>query len=204
MATRHTLLLLTLLCACQSTPSDPLLTLPKPTTAERVMQPTLTQKALSVLAAPAPVIRGVIRRLNPPTSCEMDGGVLPYVYPDWHEPRAGEVLRIQWVTRAMRPYQGEPAVLLVSTQQATPINLTPFGHKGCWLMVSPDFQLAPTQDGILTNPSPGLIELNWPLPDAFVGMTWRAQLVVFTGATRSGWAVDCGVEFVIGSRREVP
>jgi hypothetical protein len=198
MATRRLLLIPLLLCACQSTPSDPLLTLPTPTNAEKVMLPTLTQKAMAVMSA-APAIRGVIRRLNPPTSCKIDGGVLPYCYPDWSEPRAGKLLRIQWVTRAMRPFEGEPAVLLVSTEPAAPLNLTPFGHEGCWLMVRPDWLLAPTQEGLLTSPSPGVLELNWVLPEAFVGMTWRAQLVVFTGATRSGWAVDSGVEFTIGS-----
>lgn len=198
---RNTLLFL-LLAACTASPPDPLAKLPMPVKAEAIMEPTTGQtmmRAMVSLAAPDQQKRGLIRLLYPPTTCRMQGGVLPYVYPDWSEPRAGNRLRIRWVSRAMRPYANEQAILAVSLRPATPVNLTQFGHTDCWLMVNLDYLLTPDNEGILRKPEPGVIELDWVLPHEFIGLTWYAQMLLATPETTSGWAVSPGIEFTIGS-----
>lgn len=168
--------------------------------ADAVLLPGSTEQVVHMLfAGPAPSVRGHIRRLHSRTTCEIDDSALPYVYYEGREPRAGQHLRVRWVARACRPYPDEIMVLAVSLREATPADLSQFGHTGCWLMVHLDHLLMAQPGSILTSPEPGVLELDWVLPREFIGLTWFAQALVVTSATASGWAVSPGLEFTIGS-----
>lgn len=191
-----------LLSACQQ--PDPLAKIAKmqPRTAEEVLAPLLIDRAMSAMVA-GPEIAGVMRFIDQPTPCNMDGGVSTYVWPEWKEPRAGEPLRIQWVTRAARPLPDELVSLLISTRKRTaPLDCSPWGHFGCWLVVEPDIIIAPTEQGLLSRaPGDGRIQLAWTPEPAWAGTTFYVQMVVATNETRSGLAVSPGLEVLIGSQR---
>lgn len=197
------LLLVLLAVACQQ--PDPLRSVMamKPTPASEFLVPSVGERALgALLEVDAPAVRGVMRMIPTPTQCRMQGGVLPYVYPDWVEPRAGQPLRIQWVTRALDPEPDEPAVLMVSDRPRAdgPLSTEPWGHYGCWLAVNPDVVLSPADTGMLVRrDGAGTITLNWT-PDAWLtGKTFYVQLLIGTLDTESRLAVSPGFEVTIGS-----
>ena len=146
---------------------------------------------------------GVMRMIPTPSQCRMAGGVLPYVWPTWTEPRAGKPLHIQWVARACRPIPGEEqAVLMVSDRprEDGPLDVSPWGHFGCWLAVNPDVVLVPGVTGILVRqPDTGVIDLWWTPDPALVGKSFYVQLLIATYETESRLAVSPALEVTIGS-----
>lgn len=189
--------------ACQQ--QDPFLAArdAKPVRAEDVLQPGAIESAMTAFAeAISPTnVRGVMRFISTPSQCQMAGGVVPYVYPKWSEPRVGQELRIQWVTRACRPFvDNEPAVLMLSDRprEDGPLSGEPWGHHGCWLAVRPDFTLAPAPGTILQREG-GVLELRWTPDQSVVGRTFYVQMLVATMETESRLAVSPALEVMIGS-----
>lgn len=202
MATRALLLLLLSACAA----ADPMSSVDLSSTkrVDQVLTQPVARKLYAALA-PQPQIRGVMRLIPTPKSCWSRDGVLPYVYPAWTEPRAGEPIAIDWTTRACRPYPNEPAALLISFDPRPPVSLDPFGHRDCYLSVGiggpRDHIVAPGPGSILSQPEPGRISLRWTPGPEWVGVVIRTQLVVLTGAGNNGWLCSPGLELQIGTAR---
>lgn len=203
-------LALLLLAACSSTPTLPpdvpttpdpmpsaaaLSTLP----AESVFDRTLTARLMASIAAPTNV-RGVIRYRDQKSLCVTDESALPFVWPRWKEPRAGQLLEIDWTTRAARPLPDELLILAVSFRNTAPVELSPWGHFGCWMAQSPDYLVAPGPGSIITKDEPGRVSLRWVPGDEWIGVSIYVQGLVMTDAGPAGWLVTPGLEIIVGSR----
>lgn len=184
-------LLVVCLVACSAPES-------KPRQIAAMPAPVQQEARAATLVAPPPAIvePGRFRVLHGPTSCRMSGGVLPMVYVQQKAPRAGEQLRILWVSRACEPRPDEPAILFFSLRPATPVDLTSFGHTDCWLLVNLDHALVPANGTAFFKPAPGEYELHWDVPSDFKGITFYAQMAFVTNETKSGWTLSPGLEIL--------
>lgn len=192
-----------ILCACSSAPTFPGVDLPKAGTADAALSKPFLTTLLAKAASPSG-IRGLVRMMPQRSSCRSRDGVLPYAYYRGGEPRVGKMLAIDWVSRACEPFPAEPMALLISLAPASPLDLSLFGHQGCWLLCGltrpgTDFMVTPGPGSILTTDKPGRMSLRWTPGHEWTGATIYTQAIVMTQAGYNGWLVSPGLEIIVGS-----
>lgn len=150
----------------------------------------------------------VVRAISGRTACRSRTGSNPVVVPDG-APRVGA----EWRCRFLTSYVGDrnherPAWdvwLVFSGRPSNPIDFSPFGMPGCWLLVEPENIVAVPRTGIETPmlwrvPGTGETLLRWTPPAGSQGQTWRWQMIVAApGETPSGFLASSAIEVVIGS-----
>ncbi len=170
-----------------------------PLAAEDVLNRTAFARRLAFAAAPTNV-RGLIRYRYQGSLCVTDESALPFVYPDWREPHAGKPVSIDWTTRAARPFPDELLILAISFRDTAPVELSPWGHFGCWMTQQPDYLVAPGPGSIVSRDEPGRVSLRWTPGDEWIGVSIYVQGLVLTEAGPAGWLVTPGLEIIVGSR----
>ena len=190
-----TLLAVLALCACQQPQRPP------------GMDPRPLRAAVSSLGGvdEAPGIRIIYG----PTSCQWNGPN-PVVVPA-ALPRVGEDVVVRWQLSVVPPpptildpdgvAHAPLVVLLGSTRPlASPV---PAGGAapGCWLLVVPDFTIAPAPESWLVyNQSSGIVTMRWRPTAGMEGMDLFTQLVVVhSGANPLGLVSSAGLQLHIGS-----
>ena len=197
-------LLLILLASCSSAPMVPL---PPQATAEQALNERSADRALSdtIESAFAPASFGVVRVIEAKTACQSVTGINPMVWLPKYEPKVGQPLRILWTTRAMAPFPADMAWMIVSHRNnaPAPVDFTPYGMPGCWLMVDLDISIALSTGttGIFNRPAgSGRINMEWVPPTHLAGQTVRMQmLVVAPGENRANLLSSPAIEIIFGT-----
>lgn len=140
-----------------------------------------------------------VRVTFPPTPCRSDDGV-PYVWFSGR-PKVGEPFHVTWTTRPTEPpdYPVYPGVLIVALTPSRPGSLSWWGAPGCWLMVNPQFVLAPSQTGNFHQQG-GRFLLDWTPGAGLLGQSFYCQLAVNDRSNLAGWTLSPMLELTIGNR----
>ena len=166
-------LLLLFLAACAAAPS----------TIERVAQATVD----APLPEPA-----IAREVYAPTACQARGGVNPMVFlPRAKRPIVGREFSVVFASRGVAPRPNDLCVLVQSLRPAVPIDFSPYGFPGCWLLVNLDTTLVlPTEGGLAT----------WRWTPTIPGVHLWLQLLVFApGENAGGIIASPAVEIITGA-----
>ncbi|HEX5053480.1 MAG TPA: hypothetical protein VFZ65_17005 [Planctomycetota bacterium] len=174
---------------------------PRLVDAHQFLQSTPVERALAALVTDP--VRGNIRIVHGPTSCQPQHGVNPGIRPQWQEPRVGREIRIVWTTRACTmPPPPEDLALLIVSLSALPTAM-PLAASGCSLLITPEYVMLPSfsPNAVLQRePGRGIISLNWTPDAGWVGRSLWSQLVVFApGENSAGYLMSPALELYIGS-----
>lgn len=157
-----------------------------------------------VIGAPQSV-EGMARKIHGKTACRTVRGELPLITPRRVAPRVGQEWECLFTTTAIAPYPDLPMWVIVSTRpMADPIDFTPFGMPGAWLLVNPDMIVA-VPDGeepsmLTRTPGTGRAMLRWTPDPGMEGQRVFLQLLVsWPGQTPSGFVSSHGMEILVGS-----
>ena len=152
-----------------------------------------------------------IRFLYGPTSCQWNGPN-PVVVPA-ALPRVGEDVVVQWQLSVVPPpptildpdgVANAPLVVLLGSTRplASPV---PAGGAapGCWLLVVPDFTIAPSPESWLVyDQATGIVTMRWRPVSGMEGLDLFTQLlVVIPDANPIGIVSSAGLQLHIGSAR---
>lgn len=135
------------------------------------------------------------------TACTTAGGVNPMVYlPRARRPKVGQQFTVGFATRAGGTGPDEVSLLVMSHRHAAPIDFTPYGAPGCWLLVNFDLFDTDPDSGVLLMPTQnGLAHWNWTPPSWATGVHLWMQFVVFApGQNLAGAIGSPGLELVAG------
>jgi hypothetical protein len=136
-----------------------------------------------------PTIRPMMKELFGKTACHPKNGVNPYVIPTRPGPRVGEAWNCYFYTSVCPnpPAPDDPVWLIVSQQELPePIDFTPYGMPGCWLMVSLENVIfvppGRVETGLLTrDEGSGMIHLHWTPQSGMAGRKVWMQMLVARG-----------------------
>jgi len=196
---RHASLALLLAACAADPPRPPLAETGRPI--ETLGAPSLLSLADALdLAPPQP---RVLRLLHGPDSCRPKNGVNPYVHLPPGRPRAGEPLAIDFVTRCgnLPPPPSAECWLIWSTRPIDrPIDFSPYGMSGCWLLVQPDNVLLvpPPRPGAMVCREGGVVRFRWASPVLGTRL-WMQLLVSAPGENVAGFLSSPAVEVWVGS-----
>lgn len=196
-------LLLLLLGACSAAPPElpaPLRSVPVREFQQMVEAPSF--RALGAALDLVPPTSGLIRVVHGKTACRPTHGVNPLPVLPKEAPRVGRLLAVTWSTRTGGNPPAESCWLLTSFRPLNrPIDFSPYGMPGCWLLVNPDQIIAvPTTPGGLIVRDGGHVLLRWMPAASAAGIHfWLQLLVAAPGETPSGWLVAPAVEVLVGS-----
>ena len=167
-----------------------------PPHAQESLQATATTRALSDSPLDVPLGEpAIVRLFYGRTACATTKGNPRIVLPRAKRPRAGQPFNITFATHTLTGsvWTGEIAVLVQSHRPlAQPIDFTPYGAPGCWLLVNLDASIyIPTTNGVGT--------WTWTPPVWASGVHLFMQLIVFApAANRAGAVGSPGIEIIVG------
>lgn len=198
------LLALVFLAACAAQPFGnseqlPLLEAARETTMEVALAPPVLGM-LRAAVLDAPTTMPLARLIYGKTACRGHNGVNALaILGNNAGPVVGREWRVLFVTSAC-PSPSEPdwaSWIITSTRRADPVNWTPYGMPGCWLLVAPDqiVSVPPTSGGMFLRDG-GKTTLRWTPSAASVGATHWFQMIVLSP---SGFLASPAVECVVGS-----
>lgn len=162
-------------------------------------------QAKSFYKLPPIVNIGRVRQVFAPSACQSKTGV-PHLR--WLSGRAemgGEVV-IHGVTRLHADPPPELCALVCSFDSSEPLDGTPYGAPGCWLLVKPDFIISPAfgqppsdQKRFTVWGSKGNIYCSWKPNASDIGLTLRMQMLTLSpGANKLGLLASNAVEIIVG------
>lgn len=196
-----TVMIASLFSACSLQTTPPFLDVAKQVTMESAVMPPILgilRAAITDELQAMPYVNLIYGR----TACAGYRGVNPIAILGKN---SGPVVGLEWrclfVTSAC-PIPSEPdwpAWIITSTRPLLqPIDWTPFGARGCWLLVSPDqiVIVPPVTSGMFIR-SRGQTTLVWTPSSGSVGMKHWFQ---FLTLSPTGFLASQGVEVTVGSQ----
>lgn len=191
-------------------PLPPLADMPRHR-AEDVLRATpvdrATEAAFSLLAAPA-AFPGYAQRTHGNSACQTRLLGLPYMLIPDGPPTAGQRYDIEFRTCILTPQADFPMCLLVGTKPLD-LDLSPWGHTGCHLLVSPEWFLWPSEDhdallyrkSLTSGEDTGRMWLRWLVPQEWRGAEIFLQLLVIAprSVSSADFVLSHGLRIIVGA-----
>lgn len=177
----------------------------KPVELEDALQAPLGGRMLALLDQQ---VHGNVRMLHGRTAC---AGVspLPYIVVPSNQPapRVGRQWTCDFVTSAcsLPPEPDWLAWIMLSLRapDGVPLDLTPYGNRGCWLLVNPDQLVAvppgfeaPSGSMLSRAPGKGAVTFRWT-PE--LGMAGQMVWMQFVVLSPRGFLSSYAIELTVGS-----